>query len=538
MAPAEARSSARSPTGQQWRIGHGRQEVIVTEVGATLRSFTLDGAPVMDGFGPDEWSHSGRGQVLAPWPNRLGDGRYVFGGVTSQAPLNEPATGNAIHGLVRWLPFAVEARAQNVVVLVCTVYPSPAYPYLVELRIEYRIGPGRPGCHLDGHQRRLGHAALRPGLPPVPDRRDRPRRHGGPAAAGQDRSVLDARGLPTGEVRPVAGTELDFTAPRAIGPTRIDVAYTALSRDGQGLAWASLEDPSSVAGPRPVGRRPVLLAHVLHRRHPPRSGPAPESGGYRAHELSPRRSALGPGPGRPRARAVLDGRLGAATSMISAPGSPAGHVAVVTGSASGIGQAVARAFAARGAAVLVNSARSVEAGQALADELPDAAYVQADISVEADTARLVAVALERWGRIDTLVNNAGTTMVIDHRDLEAAHLGVWRDIFSVNVFGTWAMTVAAVPALRRSGGSVVNIGSTSALTPTGSSVPYAASKAAVHHMTVLLAKALGPEIRVNTVAPGLTDTPWTADWDAKPPRSARWPRSGGAGGLKRWRTWC
>lgn len=201
--------------------------------------------------------------------------------------------------------------------------------------------------------------------------------------------------------------------------------------------------------------------------------------------------------------------------MTGPPGPLAGHVAVVTGSASGIGRAVARAFAARGAAVLVNSARSVEAGQALADELPDAAYVQADISVEADVARLVAVARERWGRIDTLVNNAGTTVVIDHGDLEAADLGVWRDIFSVNVFGTWATTVAAVPLLRSSGGSVVNIGSTSALTPTGSSVPYAASKAAVHHMTVLLAKALGPEVRVNAVAPGLTDTPWTADWTAK-----------------------
>jgi ketoreductase RED2 len=191
----------------------------------------------------------------------------------------------------------------------------------------------------------------------------------------------------------------------------------------------------------------------------------------------------------------------------------AGHVALVTGSASGIGAAVARAFAARGASVLVNSARSVEAGTALAAEFPDAVYVQADISIEADAQRLVAVALERWGRIDTLVNNAGTTVVIDHRDLAAANLGVWRDIFAVNVFGTWSVTVAAADALRRTGGSVVNIGSTSALTPTGSSLPYAASKAAVHHMTVLLARALGPEVRVNAVAPGLTDTPWTADWD-------------------------
>ena len=103
-------------------------------------------------------------------------------------------------------------------------------------------------------------------------------------------------------------------------------------------------------------------------------------------------------------------------------------------------------------------------------------------------------------------------MVIPHADLARADLDVWREIFSVNVFGTWAMTVAAVPALRDSGGSVVNIGSIAGLRPTGSSVPYAASKAALHQMTVLLAKALGPQVRLNVVAPGMTDTPWTAEW--------------------------
>jgi ketoreductase RED2 len=120
--------------------------------------------------------------------------------------------------------------------------------------------------------------------------------------------------------------------------------------------------------------------------------------------------------------------------------------------------------------------------------------------------------VERWGRLDTLVNNAATTKVIPHGDLEAADLSVWREIFALNVFGTWAMTVAAVPALRTSGGSVVTVGSIAALRPKASSVPYAASKAAVHQMTMLLAHALGPEVRLNVVAPGMTDTPWTADW--------------------------
>ena len=190
-----------------------------------------------------------------------------------------------------------------------------------------------------------------------------------------------------------------------------------------------------------------------------------------------------------------------------------GHAVVVTGSSSGIGAATARAFAALGASVLVNSARSVDDGEAVAASLPDAHYVQGDITEAGVPERLVAAALERWGRLDTLVNNAGTTAVIPHHDLQAASVDVWRRIFEVNVFGTWAMSVAAMPALREARGAIVNVASVAGVRPTGSSVPYAASKAALNHMTALLAKVVGPEVRVNAVAPGLVDTPWTADWD-------------------------
>jgi ketoreductase RED2 len=190
-----------------------------------------------------------------------------------------------------------------------------------------------------------------------------------------------------------------------------------------------------------------------------------------------------------------------------------GHAVVVTGSSSGIGEATARAFAALGASVLVNSSRSVEAGEAVAASLPDALYVQGDIAVPETPARLVSAALDRWGRLDTLVNNAGTTAVIPHHDLEAANVDVWRRIFEVNVFGTWAMSVAAMPALREAGGSIVNVASVAGVRPTGSSIPYASSKAALNHMTRLVAKVVGPQVRVNAVAPGLVDTPWTADWD-------------------------
>ena len=191
----------------------------------------------------------------------------------------------------------------------------------------------------------------------------------------------------------------------------------------------------------------------------------------------------------------------------------AGRVVVVTGSSSGIGAATARVFGEIGASVLVNSARSVDEGEAVAAALPDAIYVRGDITDPAVPGRLVAAALERWGRLDTLVNNAGTTAVIPHQDVQAAGVDVWREIFEVNVFGTWAMTVAALPALREAHGSVVNVSSVAGVRPTGSSIPYAASKAALNHLTVLLGRVVGPEVRVNAVAPGLVDTPWTADWD-------------------------
>ena len=191
-----------------------------------------------------------------------------------------------------------------------------------------------------------------------------------------------------------------------------------------------------------------------------------------------------------------------------------GKVALVTGSSSGIGEAVARSLSAEGASVVVNSARSVEAGQRVAGELPDATYVQADVADEGAARGLVDAAVATYGRLDVLVNNAGTTVVIPHHDLDAATPDVWRRIFDVNVVGTWQVTVAALPHLRATGaGSVVNVTSLAGVRQTGSSIPYAASKAALNHVTRLLANVVGPEVRVNAVAPGLVDTPWTEDWD-------------------------
>ena len=190
-------------------------------------------------------------------------------------------------------------------------------------------------------------------------------------------------------------------------------------------------------------------------------------------------------------------------------------VALVTGSTSGIGAAVARRLSAEGYQVVVNSRSSVDAGDRLVEELgaQRSHYVQADIAEPDDVARLVTETIERFGRLDVLVNNAGTTVVIPHHDLEAATAEVFRRLYDVNVIGTWQLTVAAMPHLREATGCVVNVSSLAGVRPTGSSIPYAVSKAALNHLTRLLANTVGPEVRVNAVAPGLVDTPWTADWD-------------------------
>jgi ketoreductase RED2 len=190
------------------------------------------------------------------------------------------------------------------------------------------------------------------------------------------------------------------------------------------------------------------------------------------------------------------------------------RVIVVTGSSSGIGEAVARRFADLGASVVVNSSSSVEAGQRIARELGErATYVQADISDQQQAGDLIDAVIDRYGRLDVLVNNAGWTTRVDHRDLDALTDEIFRKTFDVNVFGTWWLTKAAIPHLRESDdGNVVTITSIAGLRPVGSSMAYSMAKAALNQMTLLLAKSYGP-IRFNAVAPGLVQTPWTNDWD-------------------------
>ena len=186
-----------------------------------------------------------------------------------------------------------------------------------------------------------------------------------------------------------------------------------------------------------------------------------------------------------------------------------GAVALVTGSTSGIGEATARRFAADGMTVVVHSRTSREAGLALAAEV-GGSYLQADLATEA--AGLIPQVLAEHGRLDVLVNNAGISWPVPHADLDALSADDWRRLLEVNLIAPWLLCTAALPALRESRGSIVNVTSHAGVRPKGSSIAYAASKAALNHVTKLLAAALGPDVRVNAVAPGLVDTAMTATW--------------------------
>jgi ketoreductase RED2 len=189
-------------------------------------------------------------------------------------------------------------------------------------------------------------------------------------------------------------------------------------------------------------------------------------------------------------------------------------VAVVAGGSTGIGASVARRLDAEGHRVVVVGSKSLDEGKAVAAELDSGSFLQADLSDPAAPAEIVAQVEALHGRLDTVVYAAGRTARIPHPDIHAVTDDVWEPILRLNVLGPWHMIQAAEPLLRSSGnGNVVVVGALAGVDVGGSSIPYAVSKAAVHHMCKLLGGALGPEIRVNAVAPGFIETRWTADWD-------------------------
>ena len=231
-----------SPSGEQVELVLDDQRAFVTEVGAGLRAYSADGRELLDGYGADELSRSGRGQMLIPWPNRIEDGVYEFEGERHQLALNQVGERNAIHGLVRWVPWRIAEREPNRVLLRYGLHPQPGYPFFLDLAVDYLLS--EQGLRVEVTARNVGsktcpygagaHPYLTVGTPTVDSLLLR-----APA-----RTVLrsDDRGIPTGQAA-VEGTAFDFRSERAIGATVLDHCFTDLERDEDGIARVELRTP-------------------------------------------------------------------------------------------------------------------------------------------------------------------------------------------------------------------------------------------------------------------------------------------------------
>jgi len=194
----------------------------------------------------------------------------------------------------------------------------------------------------------------------------------------------------------------------------------------------------------------------------------------------------------------------------------AGKAAVVTGGGTGVGRATALELAKCGCSVLVNYSRSKDDAERTAADVAALGVkglaVQADVADDAACRKMIDTAVAEFGRLDVLVNNAGTTAFVAHEDLEGVQMDDWMRILSTNVIGTFQVSRAAKEALLASGnGEIVNVSSIAGIRGIGSSIPYCASKAALNNLTVTLARVFAPKVRVNAVAPGFITTRWLQD---------------------------
>ena len=237
-------------TGLQYEIEAGQYRATVTELGAGLRELAFRGQPVIAGHEPDELPPAGAGELLAPWPNRVDGGRYVFGGAEHQLALTEPARANAIHGLTRWMAWTLVRRDAGAVLLRSAPHGQQGYPFCLEIEAEYRLDPGT-GLRVTVMARNRGSHAAPYGTGSHPYLTVRTASVDGCELTLPAESwlPLDDRGIPSGPPEPVKGTEYDFRQPRAIGATRLDHALTGLSRGGDGRAWVYLAADGE-AGPR------------------------------------------------------------------------------------------------------------------------------------------------------------------------------------------------------------------------------------------------------------------------------------------------
>jgi aldose 1-epimerase len=234
-------ASPGAPSGDQIGISHGDQRAVVVEVGGGLRTYSAGDHELLDGYGVDEMSRSGRGQVLLPWPNRIQDGSYEFDGRRHQLPINDVPEQDAIHGLVRWAGWQAHEHEPNRVVMRHRIHPQPGYPFSLEVGIEYLLSDD--GLRVSTTAANVGadpcpygcgaHPYLRAGAGGVDAATLR--------APGRTVLLSDERGIPV-DSQPVEGTEYDFRRPRRMEGTRLDNAFTDLERDDDGLARVTLTE--------------------------------------------------------------------------------------------------------------------------------------------------------------------------------------------------------------------------------------------------------------------------------------------------------
>ena len=230
-------------TGLQYEIEAGHYRATVTELGAGLRELAFRGQPVIAGYEADQLPPAAAGQLLAPWPNRVDGGRYVFGGTEYQLALTEPARANAIHGLARWVAWTVVRQDASAVCLRRAPHGQQGYPFCLEIEAEYRLDP-QAGLHVAITATNRGSHAAPYGTG------SHPYLTVGTSAIDSCELTVpatfwlpaDDRGIPTGPPAAVDGTPYDFRKTRPIGTTRLDHALTGLDRDGDGRAWVRLAD--------------------------------------------------------------------------------------------------------------------------------------------------------------------------------------------------------------------------------------------------------------------------------------------------------
>ena len=228
-----------SPSGEQVELTFEDQHVVVVGVGGGLRRYDIGDRSVLDGYSVVALCGSGRGQLLAPWPNRIQDGAYDFDGKRYQLALDEPERGNAIHGLVRWSEWWVAEQEPDRAMLEHRLHPTPGYPFTLDLRVEYSVGEGGLTVRVEASNVGEEPCPFGFGAHPYLAAGDRPVDELELRVPAETTLISDDRSIPVGR-QSVDGTELDFRTSRPIGPVKLDHCFTDLRRNGDGRARVEL----------------------------------------------------------------------------------------------------------------------------------------------------------------------------------------------------------------------------------------------------------------------------------------------------------